>query len=196
MLAYAFCACYVPFLWGGSSMRMASTSVLVAAFVCPAVAIAGQQSPSMPVATFNHYDTSNGPPPAERSFALTLNDGEPFSVVIEQTCEDQFNYTIRGILKAPEPPSSLRIAPAVNPAPKPLADKTIGPTKHEERYGGYIVDVTTKPGAACAIYTEEGDSTPANPQPTNVRRIDPTTFEAHGKRYTAKEVELHDARFF
>ena len=181
-------------------MRIASAA-LAPLLALPAIASAGQQAASTPTATFDHDEASSSPPPAERSYALTLNDGDAFLVTIQRTCEDAFTYAIRGILKTPEPPASARsIAPNREHAPKPLADKNIGPIKPQERYGGYIVDVILKSDPKpCGIYTEVGATTPANPQPANVVRVTSNgevSYEAGSKKYTMEEAHLIAAHFF
>lgn len=182
-------------------MKMAPVLTL-AMLLSPAAVDARQQDQKdLPIAKFDHYDTSNSPEPPQRSYALTLTNGQPFLVTIQRTCEDAYDYTIRGILKVAAPAERSKPTARVMPAPKPLADKNIGPTTHEERYGGYIVDVIAKPsGVPCAIYTETGASQPADPQPREVEQVTgddgKITFRADGKTYTMQEAKLGNAQFF
>ena len=123
--------------------------LVVAVLAWPASA-QGQQGPAIPRATFDHFATSTSTERPERSQTLILRKGQPFLVVIERTCEGQFDYAIRGILKEPGRPQGQ--AGRVLGTRKPLADKSIGPTPHDDRYGGYIIDVVKKEGAeGCAV---------------------------------------------
>src|SRR5688572_24191135 len=126
-------------------MRRVSASVVLAVLAWPAIGEA-RQNQNVQTVIFDHFATSSSTERPERSRAITLRDGEPFLVVVQRTCVDAFDYTIRGVLKEAE--SAQR--PAGRPPPlrlKPLSDKRIGPTTHDDRFGGYIVDVIRKADA-------------------------------------------------
>lgn len=76
---------------------------------------------------------------------LRLRDGEVFFVVIENTSPAHFIYEVKGQEK--EVPSNERLE-ADDPN-KSLVAVTL-PVRHESRFGGYIVRITSKTGAPVA----------------------------------------------
>ena len=81
----------------------------------------------------------------DRSYTRYFDDGELFSIRIDNTCEIAFSYEVRGILI--EEPDSITQADAVQkhsrgmltdlPSLKP---KTLD-VRHDQSYGGYIVNM-------------------------------------------------------
>ena len=127
-------------------MRFVFAAVLLSALAWPGVCDARQQNQDVTNVTFDHFAASGESGRPERARTVTLRDGEQFLVTVQRTCVDAFEYTIRGVLK--EPAAGPR--PSARPRPetlKPLSDKRIGPTAHDDRFGGYIVDVISKADA-------------------------------------------------
>jgi hypothetical protein len=115
----------------------ACTLSLVAS-LCPLMAYAQEKKAAKEI-RFNHLETTG-----DRAYELNLSNGEPFNVVIEQTCEPVFAYEVRGIYRSEEPTEQPSVA-----AGGPLTTKTLT-IVHDDQYGGYIVSLTrTAAGKPC-----------------------------------------------
>ena len=88
--------------------------------------------------TFDHLQDG------DRTYTLHLQDGEEFTVQIQNTCSTMFQYEVRGF--EPESPISAL-------APEPLSTKELSLT-HEDVYGGYVVLIRRASDSAC----EGGDA--------------------------------------
>jgi hypothetical protein len=68
-------------------------------------------------------------------------------------------------LKAPEP-TDKRDQGVADKAPfKAISNKLVGPTTHDEKYGGYIVDITPRAQLRCGVYQDLKTKEIVRPQP-------------------------------
>ena len=117
----------------------------------PAVAAAQPQDPAAAqpqetttarqVVNFNHRDGR------EAAHTLYLKNGEIFTIAIHDTCETQFSYEVRSILREQPPPVQATHFPKASV----LATKTVD-IVHNDTYGGYLVNViesTDPPPITC-----------------------------------------------
>ncbi len=179
-------------------MRLATAAFVV---VCSAVCAPSVRAQA--TVTFNHRAASADALTdviAERVF----KPGTDFIVNILETCPGAFTYTVRALRRETPPPVGSRPFESGGPGPAPLEQKTIGPIRYDDQYGGYIIDVhKSTEGADCAEYFVKGEKTPAVPQPRQVTRVavnpddanSPTKLMEGAKEYESRRVELKDRTF-
>jgi hypothetical protein len=83
-------------------------------------------------------------------YALDLRDRETFLIRVQQTCPDAFNYLTTGVERG----TSTR--PESENTKLPLTYKDIEVT-HDARFGGYVINITPKPGVSAAETCVDGD---------------------------------------
>jgi hypothetical protein len=91
---------------------------------------------------FNHKGCSDTSGVCNVSYHLDLKDGESFAVYIDSTQSDNFVYDIAGFVIA---------SPSTQGRQRTDYDTKVLTQKHDKRYGGYLVTIRRKAGAASKL---------------------------------------------
>ena len=107
-------------------------------FVSTCLLLSSPVEAQQPDVEFNHLDGQ------ETAYTLYLDHGEKFTIEILKTCEAQYAYEVRGILRDELEERGGR-------GDQPLAPKKLTIT-HNDAYGGYVVSISKlppAPGSSC-----------------------------------------------
>jgi len=111
--------------------------VMIWLILMPTASIAGKQI------TFNHTTDPNG-----LVKTVSLQAGQNFTVIIDGTEKDKFDYVVSGV-KVEESTDAAARAPVLN-------SKWTSPVQtHSKAYGGYWVNATKKAGAGTTMLTNK-----------------------------------------
>lgn len=107
------------------------------------------RQPTPATVTYDHLKDGE-----RRFYSLRLQAGQQFQVKILNTCRQAFVPELVGIERAAAPPALG--PPAAPDQPPKVADYVFGPHTHDDRYGGYFVNIRRRTQGATDCQAADG----------------------------------------